>query len=655
MDDKKHSKTIGKYEIVSRIAQGGMGTVYKAKHPTLDRYVLLKRLTLRGGSQFIERFKREATLLMDFKHDGIVQVYDHFKEGSYYYIVEEFVDGMSLDALIRRERYLSNEAAILIFYEVCRALKYAHDKGVIHRDIKPGNILISHSRARSSSWTSASRPPRRSPTTALTRDGMTLGTPAYIPPEQIDDARNVDKRADIYSLGVVLYEMLTGKTPFPGTFNAETISLIQKGKYTPPVRLNPRVSPLLRRIIAQVHPAQPRPALPGPAARAADARAAHPEARAPGDPRGIRKVLKGEGIGDLFRARRPALVWSAVALLALAVLGAAGWALARRGYGYEWFLADRYGALVAAVRVPPGYKEPEDIEARALLYSEQGGDLLPGPVLDLAAPPPADPLPRACSESSSPSPRRPDRQPRRGSPGRGSRWSRARVYLPAGRYRLKMSVDGELTWLSFFLAPRDEQRRRFDTVEGERIEVPLGAVGGLPLSVRFKVHDVRTGADLTGTTSASVARGNEWVALTPDVEAGLRSGSAYRFRFERLGYLPQIYNLLVRPNEIRLSLDVALVPVAGTLSIVSETGGLTLLLDDAATYVSGGNERSYETLPALGAETRDLVLDPGEYRLTARRGASSETIAVSVASNRTTRVRVSLDRARRALVLRTEP
>ena len=121
-----------------------MGAVYKAKHPTLNRFVLLKKLTLRGGPQFIERFRREARIMMDFKHDHIVQVYDHFKEGSSYYIAEEFVDGVSLEQLIKRERYLSNEAAALIFYEVCKALQHAHEKGVIHRDMKPGNILISN-------------------------------------------------------------------------------------------------------------------------------------------------------------------------------------------------------------------------------------------------------------------------------------------------------------------------------------------------------------------------------------------------------------------------------------------------------------------------------------------------------------------------------
>ena len=201
----KQITKVGKYNIVELIAKGGMGALYKAKHPTLKRFVILKQLTLRGGSGFILRFKREASLMIDFRNERIVQVYDHFREGSSYYIAMEYVEGKSLDKLIEERGFISNEAAVLIFTEICKGLKYAHDKGVIHRDIKPANILISNEgEVKLVDFGIATS--KEGDDDGLTKAGMTLGTPAYMSPEQIADTRKVDKRADIYSMGVVFYE-----------------------------------------------------------------------------------------------------------------------------------------------------------------------------------------------------------------------------------------------------------------------------------------------------------------------------------------------------------------------------------------------------------------------------------------------------------------
>jgi serine/threonine-protein kinase len=315
------TRKVGKYTIISKIAQGGMGAVYKAKHPTLKRFVLLKKLTLRGGPQFIERFRREARIMMDFKHDHIVQVYDHFKEGASYYIAEEFVEGMSLEQLIKRERYLSNEAAALIFYEVCKGLQHAHEKGVIHRDMKPGNILISNQGEVKLVDFGIATSLEHSEE-GLTRDGMTLGTPSYIPPEQIDNAKTVDRRADIYSLGVVLYEMLTGKTPFPGSFTAETIALIHKGRYTPPKRVNPKVAPALAKIIAKsMRPNRRR--------RYQDLRQIirrlerRIKRRDPATVRrALRRVIQGREIGDIYRPKRGWVFWLVSGMFLSALLAA---------------------------------------------------------------------------------------------------------------------------------------------------------------------------------------------------------------------------------------------------------------------------------------------------------------------------------------------
>ena len=236
----QNKKMVGKYQVISKIAEGGMGAVFKGIHPTLNRFIILKRLSSRSKVSLSERFKREAKIMMDFKNEHIAQVYDHFKEGSSYYIIEEYIDGYALGDLIKKERYLSDEAALLILSDCCKALKYAHDKNVVHRDIKPANIIISkEGEVKLVDFGIASS--LDDTEEGLTQDGMVLGTPAYMSPEQIKDTKTVDKRADIYSLGVMLYEMVTGKAPFPGNFTPESITLIVKGKYKHVKKVNPKV------------------------------------------------------------------------------------------------------------------------------------------------------------------------------------------------------------------------------------------------------------------------------------------------------------------------------------------------------------------------------------------------------------------------------
>lgn len=238
---------VGKYQIIRMIARGGMGQIFKARHPTLKRDVILKKLTLNGNTTINKRFLREARLMMDFRDDRIVQVYDHFKNNNSLYIVMEYIDGISLGDLIKKNRYLSNEVALMIFHEICKALKYAHDKGVIHRDIKPENILISRrGEVKLTDFGIATSDTEQNE--CLTRN-MTLGTPAYMSPEQIENSSKVDNRSDIYSLGVLLYKMLTSRTPFPGNMTPETITLITMGRYQTARSINPKISRFLAGIV----------------------------------------------------------------------------------------------------------------------------------------------------------------------------------------------------------------------------------------------------------------------------------------------------------------------------------------------------------------------------------------------------------------------
>lgn len=262
-------ETIGKYRIVRELAKGGMGTVYVAEHPSLKKEVILKKLTLRSSNSTIrERFKREAQILIDLSSPYIVRMFDYFTEGRSDYIVLEFVDGMALDNLIKKQGALSPQLALFIFLEACYGLKVAHNKGIVHRDIKPANILISqqgHVKLADFGIASGEKeeasPQPSSAQNAnvtvvandnITRVGSTLGTPAYMSPEQLKDSSSVDQRADIYSMGVMLYEMVTGTKPYPGDMTRTTIENISRGKYTPPKKINKDLPPIVCRLIKKM-------------------------------------------------------------------------------------------------------------------------------------------------------------------------------------------------------------------------------------------------------------------------------------------------------------------------------------------------------------------------------------------------------------------
>ena len=251
---------IGKYKVQGIIAKGGMGVVYKAIHPSLKRYVVIKKMTARGHAGDAGRFKKEAQLLLDLQSPYIVHLFDYFTEGSYRYMVEELVDGIAVDALIKRQTSLPVPVAMLIMQDACYALKYAHSKGIVHRDIKPGNILLSrrgeikladfgiasdHAEGNGMGAAAANAHLAGSTNTVttgdLTQSGVALGTPAYMPPEQFEDSARVDHRADVYALGIMLYEMVTGTKPYPGTLSLDTLKVIKKGRYISPSKIDKNI------------------------------------------------------------------------------------------------------------------------------------------------------------------------------------------------------------------------------------------------------------------------------------------------------------------------------------------------------------------------------------------------------------------------------
>lgn len=203
-------------EIIELLGQGGMGAVYKARQKQLDRLVALKILPPEIGQSeaFAERFTREARSLAKLSHPQIVSVYDfgHTEQGLYYFMME-YIDGTDLRRVIQSGT-LSAAQALTIVPQICEALQFAHEEGIVHRDIKPENILLDKKgRVKIADFGLAKLLDRPAAVYTLTRAGQRMGTPHYMAPEQIEHPGHVDHRADIYSLGVVFYEMLTGQLP----------------------------------------------------------------------------------------------------------------------------------------------------------------------------------------------------------------------------------------------------------------------------------------------------------------------------------------------------------------------------------------------------------------------------------------------------------
>jgi capsular polysaccharide biosynthesis protein/predicted Ser/Thr protein kinase len=212
-------------EISGLIGRGGMGAVYQARQKELDRPVALKILPPDIGSTpgFAERFVREAKAMARLNHPGVVTIYDFGKAGDLYYLLMEFVDGVNLRQLMQQRR-LSPREALAIVPQICDALQYAHDQGIVHRDIKPENILLDRrGRVKVADFGLAKLIQEGSElssvlgktegSTFMTEAGKIIGTPAYMAPEQAEHPESVDHRADIYAVGLVFYQMLTGELP----------------------------------------------------------------------------------------------------------------------------------------------------------------------------------------------------------------------------------------------------------------------------------------------------------------------------------------------------------------------------------------------------------------------------------------------------------
>ncbi|MBI3205112.1 MAG: serine/threonine protein kinase [Myxococcales bacterium] len=316
-DDLIGQVVAGRYRILGRLGQGGMGTVYLAEHEAIEKKVALKVLRPEYSAKpdLVTRFQREAISASRIKHPNVLDVFDFGQlDNGCFFLAMEFLEGRDLADELEKSRVLTAERALRVILQVCKALAVAHGKGVVHRDLKPENVFLQITadgeetvkivdfgiaQLRSTEEAAATETSRR----RLTRTGMIFGTPEYMSPEQAA-GKQADLRVDIYATGIILYEMLTGAVPFTGdTFFAVLNSHMNSP--LPPMRaLNPEVSvsPDLEAIIARAlakDPAQRFQSM----RELASALMTTPEAAAL-DPLARKSAIPGVSLADFQRAEQ---------------------------------------------------------------------------------------------------------------------------------------------------------------------------------------------------------------------------------------------------------------------------------------------------------------------------------------------------------------
>ena len=539
---EKIPETIGKYKIMSLVAKGGMGAVYKAVHPSLKRLVIIKKLTIRNNATVKERFKREAQILLDMQSPYIVHLFDYFTEGQSHYIVEEFVDGLSLAQLLDKQVALGTELALLIFHDACLSLKFAHARGIVHRDIKPGNILISkRAEVKLADFGIASSesgdelpltPSADSSSTKvdgnLTQSGVTLGTPAYMSPEQITDSRSVDKRADIYSMGVMLYEMLTGSKPFPSNLNPETLEKIKKGKYINPRKIDKNIPPVICRMIKKMLRANPDRRFQSIEKVIAIVKKylSHYNTHK------IRIALaqcvlsKKQLTLPAFERKQNKAKKIGIIIASVLAFAAAFGFVWYKGYIHKTVLSHWYREVVINMQMPKTSSVNSDLPVRAFFFVDDGNSI-----------PEVSGTRRVFNEKTA----------ENSANSKTKNYQTYPVYLREGNYRVKIAAGPYVIWQSLKVESKDVTLN-INSLKNRKTDVTINATS----------YDSATGKKLTEETKFFISYRGKWVPLEEVPAEDIKSGSIIKVLARCEGYRDAVYSLLLDWYQDELIISAAM-------------------------------------------------------------------------------------------------
>lgn len=504
-------QVIGKYKILGEIARGGMGVVYKALHPSLKREVIIKKMIARGNKTEALRFEQEAKILLDLQNPYIVHLHDYFVEGGYRYMVEELVDGLAVDKLLKKQGVISSQAALVIILYVCYALRYAHSKNIVHRDIKGGNILISKKcEIKLADFGIASEKSEDSLNEeGITQNGAVIGTPSYMPPEQFENSATVDNRADIYALGVLLYELVTGRKPYQGSLTLDMLKIIKRGKYPPPQKIVPATPSIVTRLVRKMMApkAKNRYKSVDPIIK----KITHYLKSF--DEHEIRVSIAKMVISPVKivetkykeKSKVPLRIAQFTALgLAVIALFAFSW---KKGYIHRYVLRPIYTPIEVKVALPRKDGRAMDIPVFAYFFKNDGRQI---------------PLVTQTSiQSSKKSDKKSD-----------GVLTSSPVYLRHGEYRVKLATGSYVWWQNFTV-----------TKKSATIECNFLQDIKRPIRVFAQATDWETKEDLTRITRAEVFYKGAWVPLASLGRDKIMNNVNWRFRFSAPGYETEEFSL----------------------------------------------------------------------------------------------------------------